>query len=89
MNALVERFGVTVRQLRVQNGWSQVQLAERSELDRSYVGEIERGRVIASIVTAEKLALALQIDVATLLSRCQLLDQQRAGQLVSLAAMAR
>ena len=89
MSALVERFGVTVRQLRVQNGWSQVQLAERSELDRSYVGEIERGRVIASIVTAEKLALALQIDVAALLSRCQLLDQQRAGQRISLAAIAR
>ncbi|MDM0066443.1 helix-turn-helix transcriptional regulator [Variovorax sp. J31P207] len=89
MSALVERFGVTVRQLRVQNGWSQVQLAERSELDRSYVGEIERGRVIASIVTAEKLAFALQIDVAALLSHCQLLDQQRAGQLISLAAIAR
>lgn len=89
MNALVERFGVTVRQLRVQNGWSQVQLAERSELDRSYVGEIERGRVIASIVTAEKLALALQIDVAALLSRCQLLDRQRADQLITLAAIAR
>jgi transcriptional regulator with XRE-family HTH domain len=89
VNALVERFGVTVRQLRVQNGWSQVQLAERSELDRSYVGEIERGRVIASIVTAEKLALALQIDVAALLSRCQLLDRQRADQLITLAAIAR
>jgi transcriptional regulator with XRE-family HTH domain len=89
VNALVERFGVTVRQLRVQNGWSQVQLAERSELDRSYVGEIERGRVIASIVTADKLAAALQIDIAALLSRCQQLDEQRAGQLVSLAAIAR
>ena len=89
MSALVERFGVTVRQLRVQNGWSQVQLAERSELDRSYVGEIERGRVIASIVTADKLAAALQIDIAALLSRCQQLDEQRAGQLVSLAAIAR
>ena len=89
MNALVERFGVTVRQLRVQNGWSQVQLAERSELDRSYVGEIERGRVIASIVTADKLAAALQIDIAALLSLCQQLDELRAGQLVSLAAIAR
>ncbi|MGJ7579678.1 helix-turn-helix domain-containing protein [Variovorax sp. RHLX14] len=89
MTALVERFGVAVRQLRTQNGWSQGQLAELSDLDRSYVGEIERGRVIASIVTAEKLALALQVDVATLLDLCQQIREQRAGQLISLAAIAR
>ena len=89
MTALVERFGITVRQLRVQNGWSQGQLAERSELDRSYVGEIERGRVIPSIVTAEKLAGALEIDVAALLARCQQLGEQRAEQLVNLSAIAR
>jgi transcriptional regulator with XRE-family HTH domain len=89
VTALVERFGVAVRQLRVQNGWSQGQLAERSDLDRSYVGEIERGRVIASIVTAEKLAAALEIDVATLLTHCQQLGERRAVQLISLAAIAR
>ena len=89
MTELVERFGVAVRQLRVQNGWSQGQLAERSDLDRSYVGEIERGRVIASIVTAEKLAAALEIDVATLLMHCEQLSARRAVQLISLAAIAR
>ncbi len=89
MSALVERFGVAVRQLRMQNGWSQGQLAERSNLDRSYVGEIERGRVIASILTAEKLASALEVDVADLLARCRQLDEQRAVQLISLSAIAR
>ena len=89
MTALVERFGVAVRQLRVSNGWSQGQLAERSDLDRSYVGEIERGRVIASIVTAEKLATALQLDVALLLSHCQQLGERRDAQLINLSAIAR
>ena len=89
MSALVERFGVAVRQLRVRAGWSQGQLAERSDLDRSYVGEIERGRVIASIVTAEKLASALEIDLAALLSHCRHLEEQRAVQHISLAAIAR
>ncbi|CAN5368182.1 hypothetical protein BH10PSE18_BH10PSE18_39400 [soil metagenome] len=89
MTALVERFGVAVRQLRLQNGWSQGQLAERSNLDRSYVGEIERGRVIASLVTAEKLAAALELDVVDLLTRCRQLDEQRAVQFISLAAIAR
>ena len=89
MTALVERFGVVVRQLRTQAGWSQGQLSERSNLDRSYVGEIERGRVIPSIVTAEKLAHALQVDVATLLTLCQQIREQRAEQLISLEAIAR
>ncbi|MDM0037668.1 helix-turn-helix transcriptional regulator [Variovorax sp. J22G21] len=89
MTALVERFGVAVRQLRVQNGWSQGQLAELSNLDRSYVGEIERGRVIASIVTVEKLAAALQLDVVALLAHCEQLGERRAVQLISLAAIAR
>lgn len=89
MTALVERFGVVVRQLRVRQGWSQGQLADRSDLDRSYVGEIERGRVIASIVTAEKLARALQLDIASLLLRCQQLDEERAVQFISLSSIAR
>jgi transcriptional regulator with XRE-family HTH domain len=89
VTALVERFGVAVRQLRVERGWSQSQLAEVSDLDRSYVGEIERGRVIASIVTAEKLAAALQLDVADLLAHCERLGERRAIQLVSLVAIAR
>jgi transcriptional regulator with XRE-family HTH domain len=58
MNSLVRGFGIGVRQLREAQGWSQEQLAENSNLNRSYVGEIERGRVIASLLTVEKLALA-------------------------------
>ena len=56
MSNIVEIFGVAVRQLREARGWSQEQLFEQANLNRSYVGEIERGRAIASIVTAEKLA---------------------------------
>ncbi|MGE0800403.1 MAG: helix-turn-helix domain-containing protein [Lautropia sp.] len=89
MTALAERFGIAVRQLRIERGWSQGHLAERSDLDRSYVGEIERGRVVASIVTAEKLAIALQVDLATLLMRCQQIDRQREGQLDRLVAIGR
>ncbi|OZI34274.1 transcriptional regulator [Bordetella genomosp. 10] len=63
-------FGRTVRTLRRTQGWSQEQLAERSALDRSYIGEIERANAVASIVTANKLARALNVDLATLLAQC-------------------
>jgi XRE family transcriptional regulator, regulator of sulfur utilization len=69
MNSLVRSFGIGVRQLREAQGWSQEQLAENSNLNRSYVGEIERGRVIASLLTVEKLALALKLTPSALLTR--------------------
>jgi transcriptional regulator with XRE-family HTH domain len=85
----VEDFGVTVRQLREGKDWSQEELAERSDLNRSYVGEIERGRVIPSIVTAQKLATALGINMVGLLMRCEQLEQSRLARRINLAAIAR
>ncbi|WP_118185033.1 helix-turn-helix domain-containing protein [Paraburkholderia phosphatilytica] len=67
MNTLVRHFGTTVRGLREAQSWSQEQLAEHAGLNRSYVGEIERGTVIASIVTVEKIARAFNVPIATLL----------------------
>ena len=85
---LIQIFGIAVRQLREVRGWSQEQLAERSNLNRSYVGEVERGRVIASILTAQKLARALDIDIASLLTRCDQIERQRTVRRINLAAIA-
>ena len=67
--SLVHNFGAGVRALRLARGWSQERLAENSNLNRSYIGEIERGSVIASLVTLEKLAAALKLTPAALLDR--------------------
>ena len=67
MTTVVHVFGVTVRQLREAKAWSQEQLAAQAGLNRSYVGEIERGKVTASIVTIDKLARAFDIPMANLL----------------------
>ena len=77
MSNIVEIFGVAVRQLREARGWSQEQLSEQANLNRSYVGEIERGRAIASIVTAEKLAHALELQVPTLFDHCGQIQNRR------------
>lgn len=66
--ALAHSFGRGVRQLREAQGWSQERLAENSNLNRSYIGEIERGVVIASLLTVEKLAAALKLSPAALLT---------------------
>jgi XRE family transcriptional regulator, regulator of sulfur utilization len=67
MSTLVKSFGAAVRELREARAWSQEQLAEHAGLNRSYVGEIERGSAIASIVTVDKLAAAFGVPIASLL----------------------
>jgi len=65
------RFGRRVRELREARGWSQERLAGRAELNRSYMGEVERAAVMPSLATAAKLARALDIPLSTLLSQCE------------------
>lgn len=66
-----ERFGQAVRQLREARGWSQERLASRAELNRSYMGEIERAAAMPSLATAAKLAHALEVPLSQLISRCE------------------
>ena len=68
MRTLVKDFGLYVRQLREAHAWSQEQLAELAGLSRSYVGEVERGTVIASLITLDKLACAFGLTAAALLT---------------------
>jgi len=68
---LINSFGAAVRHLREAQGWSQELLAEKADLNRSYLGEVERGKVIPSLATAAKLAAALEISLSRLLSHCE------------------
>jgi len=65
------RFGTAVRHLRETHGWSQERLAGLAELNRSYMGEVERGTVMPSLATAAKLAQALGVPLSVLISRCE------------------
>ena len=85
---LIESFGMALRQSRELMGWSQEQLAEHSNLNRSYVGEIERGRAIASLATVEKLALALGISPSAMVSRGEALRHTNRVRGITLMAIA-
>ena len=65
------RFGGVIRELRESRGWSQEHLAGQATLNRSYMGEIERSAAVPSLVTAEKLAHALDVSLSELISRCE------------------
>lgn len=57
-------FGARVRELRLAAGLSQEELAHRAELDRSYVGQVERGDRNISLDNIYRLSDALGVEVA-------------------------
>lgn len=71
MSALEQRLGAVLRAARTDAGWSQERLAEAADLNRSYLGEIERGQVSASLATVGKLASALGLSLSALVGRCE------------------
>lgn len=60
-------FGNKVRAMRKERGWSQEELADASELDRTYIGGIERGERNVSIMNIAKIARALGVTAASLI----------------------
>jgi transcriptional regulator with XRE-family HTH domain len=64
-----QRFGKNVRRIRHAAGLSQEELALRSGLDRSFVGQVERGERNISLTNIYRLATALKIEPSVLLER--------------------
>ncbi|MGA9115842.1 MAG: helix-turn-helix transcriptional regulator [Bacteroidota bacterium] len=60
---IAEQIGLRIRSLRLEKGWSQEELAFRSQMHRAYIGHIERGERNISIATLEKVAGALGVKV--------------------------
>ena len=60
-------FGLRLRPLRSRLGMSQEELAHLAELDRSYVGQVERGERNISLINISRLARALTVDPEILL----------------------
>jgi transcriptional regulator with XRE-family HTH domain len=61
-------FGAVVRGARKERGISQEQLAFDSDLDRSFISQVECGHKQPSLVTIFQLAKALDTSPATLLA---------------------
>lgn len=60
-------FGERLRFLRKQVGLSQEGLALVCELDRTYIGGVERGERNISLINIHRIAVALNIDPSELL----------------------
>jgi Predicted transcriptional regulator with C-terminal CBS domains len=61
-------FGAEVKRRRTDLGMSQEQLAERADLHRTYVSDVEGGKRNPSLASIERLAKALGTSLATVFS---------------------
>lgn len=65
-------IGEALRRLRLEREISQEQLALLAEVDRSYVGRVERGDNNVALLTLLKLTYALNVTLAQLMTEAKL-----------------
>jgi len=65
-------LGKAIREVRLSKGISQEKLALLADVDRSYVGRVERGDNNVAVLTLVRLATALDLSVAKLMQKAGL-----------------
>ncbi len=73
MNTLAVKVGLSVRQVRKRKNLSQDELALRAEVDRSYIGRIERGEANITLDMLYKIADELGCEATELLPTREML----------------
>lgn len=67
VQTIQEQFGLRVRELRRTQGLSQEAFADKCDLDRTYIGGIERGERNVSLRNIAVIAKALGISISELM----------------------
>jgi transcriptional regulator with XRE-family HTH domain len=66
--AYLKQIGNRIRELRLDADLSQEKLSFACNLDRTYIGSVERGERNISVINLRKIAQALNIEVSILLN---------------------
>jgi transcriptional regulator with XRE-family HTH domain len=61
------RLGARVRELRKAKGWTQFELSERMGVDRSYLAEVETGKIEICLRNLELVAQTFELELHQLL----------------------
>lgn len=67
MQTITRKAARVIRERRKKVGLSQEALAEKADIDRTYVSLIERGRVNITLIVASKVARALGLSLSKLI----------------------
>ncbi|WP_126456846.1 helix-turn-helix domain-containing protein [Sulfuriflexus mobilis] len=68
---LTERFPAVLKELRLQKGISQEELADRASLHRTYISQIERGLKSPSLRSLGQIADALEVTLSNLIKKME------------------
>jgi transcriptional regulator with XRE-family HTH domain len=66
---LLVRLGYRIQKLRKRRGWTQVVMAEKIGLDRSFIADVERGKRNISILNLDLIAKGFELSLSRLLSK--------------------
>ena len=61
---LQRKFGLVLKRIRKEKGFSQESLANTADIDRTYVSDIEKGKRNISLRIIEKLCNTLQVSLS-------------------------
>ncbi len=64
--SVLEILGQRIRERRKILGWTQEELAEHANIDRSYIGGVERGERNLTFEVLSEICRALKCDIASL-----------------------
>ena len=64
MNSISDLLAAKIKALRQERGLTQEELALRADVNKSFMGEIERGIASPTIKTIEKISKALDVPIA-------------------------
>jgi transcriptional regulator with XRE-family HTH domain len=66
-NDVSSRFGRRLKQLRLERALTQVDMARRFGIDRSFISAVERGKKSVSLPTLEVMALGFDLSLSDLM----------------------
>lgn len=64
----LKKLGAQIKTIRKQHRIKQIDLAHKTQLDRSYLSDIERGQCNISVILLNRIAQALQISLSELIT---------------------
>jgi len=73
------QFGLAMQRLRRERGLSQEDLSGLTEIDRAYVGRLERGEANPTLVMLARIADAFDVTLSELLRTVKLLSPAKAS----------
>jgi len=66
MESILKALGIRIRELRSKKGWSQEAFADACGINRSHMGQVERGETNMTFATLHFIAQRLDTTIASL-----------------------